>query len=287
MTKALLAILLSFAACAAPASAQGLDKAWEARGFANPESVLWDRDRKVLYVSNVNGTPQDKDGNGYVSELSSDGRILSLKWATGLDGPKGMAVSHGRLFIADIDRLAVVDTATGKTIGSYAAVGAKFLSDVTADGDGNVYVSDMLGNTIWRLSGNVFEKWLSSPDLQSPNGLKAEPGRLIVASWGGAADRGVSTKTPGSLKEVDYRDKRIHAITGNLGNLDGVESDGPRGYLVSDYVKGVVFRIDARGKAKVVLRLGQGSADIGSIPEQHLLLVPMMMDGTVAAYRLP
>ena len=268
------------------ASAQTLEKAWEATGFANPESVVWDGERKVLYVSNVNGMPEDKDGNGYISKLSADGRVLAEKWLGGLDGPKGMAVGNGRLYVADIDRLVVIDTATAKLIKSYPAVDAKFLNDVTLDDKGAVYVSDLLGDAIWRLADGNFEKWLVDPRLQSPNGLAAEHGRLVVASWGPRNGEGLGTKTPGRLKAVALDDKAIRDISPDIGNLAGVAADG-RGYLVSDYVQGMVYRVNRDGIPKPILKLSQGSADICIIPEQKLLLVPMMMDGKVAAYRLP
>ncbi len=264
------------------ASARGLVRVWEATGFANPESVLWDAGQQVLYVSNVNGVPTDKDGNGYISKLSASGHVLARQWVVGLDGPKGMAVHDGRLYVADIDRLVVVDTASGKLVKTYPAEGAKFLGDVTADAHGVVYVSDMLGDAIWRLADGRFERWLADPALDAPNGLKAEGDRLVVASWG----RTGAAKVVGSLKAVDTRDRSIRTLAAGLGSLAGVEPDGAGGYLVSDYVKGVVLRVSRGGRARTILTLSQGSADIGTIPDQHLLLVPMMMDGTVAAYRL-
>jgi len=286
MRRGLLVVFLLLASTLG-ASAQTLDKAWEATGFANPESVLWDGERKVLYVSNVNGLPEDKDGNGYISKLAADGRVLAEKWLGGLDGPKGMAVAKGRLYIADIDRLVVVDTATAKLVKSYPAADAKFLNDVTIDDNGAVYVSDLLGNAIWRLDQGRFEKWLADPRLQSPNGLTAERGRLVVAAWGPRSGEGLGTKTPGRLKAVSLADKAIQDISSDIGNLAGVEADGRGGYLVSDYVQGVVYRVNRAGQPKPILKLSQGSADICTIPEQRLLLVPMMMDGKVAAYRLP
>ena len=264
------------------ASARGLAKAWETAGFANPESVLWDAGQQVLYVSNVNGRPVDKDGNGYISKLSADGHVLARRWVVGLDGPKGMAVHDGRLYVADIDRLVVVDTASGKLIKTYPAGGAKFLGDVTIDPDGVVYVSDMLADAIWRLADGRFERWLADPALEAPNGLKAERDRLVVASWGSTG----AVKVAGSLKTVGYGDRAVHTLAAGLGSLAGVEADGDGGYLVSDYVKGVVLRVTRTGRVHTILTLSQGSADIGTIPAQHLLVVPMMMDGTVAAYRL-
>jgi sugar lactone lactonase YvrE len=257
---------------------------WEASGFANPESVLWDPAKKVLYVSNINGAPLDKDGNGYISKLSQDGKLLAEKWAMGLDGPKGMAVFKGRLYVSDIDRLVEIDSNTGKITKAYPAAGAKFLNDVTVDDKGAVYVSDMLTNTIWRLTGGKFESWLMDPQLQNPNGLKAESSRLVVAAWGPMTGEGFATKAPGGLKAVTFADKMIRDLTLPFGNLDGLESDGKGGWLVSDWVAGTLFQLDRRGQPTTLIDLPPGSADIGTIPEKGIVLVPLMMDGKVQAY---
>jgi len=283
MMVRILAFLLLFAL---PAAAGQPAKVWEAAGFANPASVVWDGDSGAVYVSNVNGAAPDKDGNGYISKLSAAGKVLAEKWVTGLDGPKGMAVRKGRLFVADIDRLVEIDTAAGKVVHTHTAEGAKLFTDVTIDAQGAVYVSDMPADTIWRLADGRLAPWLTDSRLQSPNGLKAERDRLMVASWGPMAGNGLTAKAPGGLKAIRWSDRQIEDIAPDLGNLAGVEADGSGGWLVSDYVKGLVLRVDRDGRSQAVLKLGPGSADIGIIPGRHLVLVPMMMDGTVAAWRL-
>ncbi|MBC7950814.1 MAG: SMP-30/gluconolactonase/LRE family protein [Rhodospirillaceae bacterium] len=284
--KAITACL--FAAClSTSALAAEPVKLWESSGFANPESVLWDSAKKVLYVSNVNGSPPDKDGNGYISKLNAEGKVVVEKWVVGLDAPKGMALFKGRLYVSDIDRLVVIDTASGKVSKTYPAPGAKFLNDVTVDDKGVVYVSDMLDNVIWALNGGKFDRWLSDAKLENPNGLKAESSRLLVASWGPMNGNGFDTSKPGALKAVTLSDKTIRDLTPGFGNLDGLEPDGKGGYVVSDWMAGGVFSVSRQGKVAKLLNVKQGSADISTLPEQKLLLVPMMMDGVVAAYRLP
>jgi hypothetical protein len=71
-----------------------------------------------------------------------------------------------------------------------------------------------------------------------------------------------------------------------VGNLDGIEPDGKGGYFVSDWMNGILFSVAADGKATKLLTLKQGAADIGVIPDQNLVLIPMMMDGTLAAYKV-
>ena len=79
-------------------------------GLSTPESVLHDAGADVYLVSNINGSPLEKDGNGFISRLAPDGSVLALKWIDGeaqgitLNAPKGMAIQDGVLFVAAIDR---------------------------------------------------------------------------------------------------------------------------------------------------------------------------------------
>src|SRR5690242_16082702 len=87
--------------------AQTLQKIWETSGLEAPESVLYNSAQKVYYVSNVVGTPTDKDGNGYISQLDENGKIVNQKWVTGLNAPKGLGLYNGKLYVADIDQVVV------------------------------------------------------------------------------------------------------------------------------------------------------------------------------------
>ncbi len=67
--------------------------------------------------------------------------------------------------------------------------------------------------------------------------------------------------------------------------MDGIEPIGDD-FLVTDWVAGALYRIDRKGKATQLLDLKQGSADIGYVPETGLLLIPMMMDDKLVAYKV-
>ena len=71
-----------------------------------------------------------------------------------------------------------------------------------------------------------------------------------------------------------------------VGNLDGIEPLSDTSFLVTDWVAGALFVIDAKGNVKQLLDLNQGSADIGWLPNEHLLLIPMMKDDKLVAYRV-
>ncbi len=252
-----------------------------------PESVVYDAGRGLLYVSSINGAGTAHDGNGYISRLDPEGRILELKWVTGLDAPKGLAISHGRLYAADIDKLVEIDIASGRILKRYPAPGAVFLNDVAAAPDGDIYVSDMMTNRIHRLRAGRFEVWLEDPALENPNGLYVQGERLIVGCWG-PITKGFSTSAPGHLKSIGLADKTIRVLAGGkpIGNLDGVEGDGAGGYYLTDWVAGGLLHVSAGGKLEQLLDLDPGSADLGYARRLGLLLIPMMKDGRVLAYRV-
>ena len=241
----------------------------------------------MYYVSNVNGDPGVADGNGYIAKLSLNGEVLEQQWATGLNAPLGIALHDGKLYVADIDEVAVIDTASGKVTATHQAPGATFLNDVTAHEDGRVFISDMMQNQIWKLEGDQLELWLQDEALENPNGLLAEQDRLVVAAWGKPKED-FSTDVPGHLKAVDYASKSIESIGPGepIGNLDGVEPDGQGGYLVTDWFSGGLYNISADGKAELLMDLNQGSADHEFVAGENLAVIPMMMDGTVTAYKV-
>ena len=160
------------------------------------------------------------------------------------------------------------------------------LNDVSAHEDGRVFVSDMMENQIWKLEGDQFELWLEDEALGNPNGVLAEDDRLLLATWGKPKED-FSTDVPGHLKAIDYETKEIQSLGGEpVGNLDGIEADGQGGYLVTDWLSGGLYRFDADGKAEMIMDLNQGSADHEYVEDENLAVIPMMMDGTVAAYKI-
>jgi sugar lactone lactonase YvrE len=262
--------------------------AWQTQTvFQQPESVVYDSQRDLLFVSNINGAPNETDGNGYISQLSVDGKLLEQHWLTGLDAPKGLAIVHDTLYVADINQLVVIDIKQKKITKRYPVSDAKFLNDVVADVAGNVYVSDMLTNTIHRLTKGIFEVWLHDDALEYPNGLLLEGDNLIVASWGNMTD-GFVTDIPGHLKTIDIASKKIQSL-GNktpVGNLDGLVSDGEGNYFVTDWMIGKLLHISSDGTSSTLISLEPGSADLTVLPQQKLIIIPIMLSNDIVAYRI-
>lgn len=267
------------------AHGEQLQKLWETEGFSNPESVIYDKQANVLYVSNVNGAANEKDGNGFISRVSLDGKILAKAWVTGLNAPKGLAIYGNKLYTADIDTLIEIDIPTAAITNRYQVADAKFLNDVAASASGEIYVSDMMANRIHQLKNGKFTLWLESPDLEAPNGLLVQGDNLVLGAWGVMVE-GFRTDTPGHLKTISLKDKSIKSLGDGspIGNLDGVEADLDGDYYVTDWMAGKLLHIGKSGKAGELLMLEQGMADLAFIPAMDLIILPMMNSNKLIAY---
>ena len=222
----------------------GLVRLWASDAVLKvPESVLFHASDEVLFVANINGQPTEKNGEGFISRLGLDGNVEVLRWAIGLDAPKGMGISGGKLYVTDIDRVVAIDLASGKIVDEFPVPGSGFLNDIAVGEDGSVFVSDMApsSSAIHRITEGEISKWIDDPEISSPNGLFAEKDRLIVGNSGG-----------GNLKAVDFASRRITVVAETGAGIDGVEGDGSGGYFISDW-RGATSWVSPSGEVTKLL----------------------------------
>ena len=267
------------------AAAPGL--LWETSGFIAPESVVADTTRHELYVSNMGAHEKDSPpGDGFISRVSADGKMLQQKWVTGLDNPKGLALANGRLYAGDDKDLVEIDIAAGKIINRYAPEdGPGGFNDCTADPAGNVYVCSGRLLTIFRLHQGKFEPWLKLDRSKtgSLNGLRAEKDRLLLGGWSIRDASG--QEQVGHISTVAYSDKAVGRIgTQPICHIDGLEPDGVGGYTVTDWMTGDVLHVSADGKPEPIMKLVQGSADHTYLIDKQEMIVPLMKDNVLRAY---
>jgi len=259
-----------------------------ATGFDGPESAYWDAPSRSWYVSNVAGKEDEKDGRGWISRLDASGKVLEDRWVDGLNSPHGIRVRGEVLYVSDIDELVVIDIPRARIRTRLEAPGAKFLNDVAVGPAGEVYISDTIGNAIYRCSEQSCRVFVQTDALECPNGLLVDGGSLIVAAWGIVADPVTfATKTPGRLLQVDLKTKRIVPLGHGkpLGNLDGLEKSGAD-YLVTDFTAGKLLRVSKSGMATVLKDGFKDSADIGYDAVRRIVAVPQMSGGAVQFLRL-
>jgi DNA-binding beta-propeller fold protein YncE len=252
------------------------------RGLNNPESALWDATGKCWYVSNLAGDSGARDGRAFLSKLDVDGKLLEKQWIQGLDAPKGLGILGRTLYVADIDKVAVIDLGKGQMVQRIPVQGATFLNDVAIGPGGEVYVSDMERSVIYRLrQGGKVEVFLADRKLECPNGLWVDGGALFVAAWGTITGKDFATREGGRLLRVDLKTKAITPVTAQrLGNLDGLVKLGHHFY-VTDYKGGKVYKVGEDGQASLWRGGFMSAADLGLDPARKLLAIPDMAAGTL------
>ncbi|TAL30119.1 PQQ-binding-like beta-propeller repeat protein [Phenylobacterium sp.] len=274
---AALALCLLIAGCSAHSEtrprAEAREPVWRLSGLADPESVALGADGRTLYVANVAGEGDVKDGNGFISRVSTRGKMLEREWVRGLDAPKGAIVKGDRLFVSDIDQLVEIDTRTARIVARYPVPGAKFLNDVAVAPDGTVLVADSGTARILQLKDGQVSLWSADPELRSVNGLLPEADRLLV------------TTMEGKFLAFDYRARAVKVLATGLGQADGVARAQGDEYLISEW-PGRLFLVEPNGMRTVLDSREAGVYINDFIRVGDLLIVPNWKPGTITAYRM-
>jgi len=255
-------------------NAQRLEKVWQTTAdLKTPESVLYDQEKDVIYVANINGDPSAKDGNGFISVLKSDGSVKTLEWVKDLNAPKGLAIFKGKLYVADIDQLIEIDIEKGAVTAKYDAPGAVFLNDVTACMNGMIFVSDTRTAKIHVLNEGKFTVWMEGEPLQNPNGLMAEKGKLLVGD--------------NNIYEVDIQTKKTTLLIKDAGGVDGLEKNNQGDFIFSNW-PGRIFIHKNGETTKLLDTTAQElkTADIDYDLKNDLVLVPTFFDNKIVAYKI-
>ncbi|MDC0738180.1 hypothetical protein N6L24_07805 [Cognatishimia sp. SS12] len=267
------AFILSLAASAT--------QAWELNGFEHPESIVLDSAQNVLFVSNIGGNPTEADGNGFISRVAPDGTLIDLKWATGMNAPKGMALMGDRLIVSDLTQIHVVDATSGALLSSHEVAGAQFLNDVTATAT-RAWISDMFTGAIYEFDGTAITPFFHDATLPHPNGLWTDGTDLVVASWGSDMQADFSTKAPGDLLSITLADKTVSVIAPAMGNLDGITKSGDS-WIVNDWISGEVFKVTG-GTVETLLTAPASTADLTA--GNGVLYLPHMFENRISTVAL-
>ena len=273
-------------AAAAPAQPPAVKAGWTVQDMRTPESVYLDEGSGYLFVSQIDGQPNEKDGKGRISKLGLDGSVVTADWFTALNAPKGLRSFGGTLWVADIDEVVGIDITSAKENARIKIDGATFLNDVAVGADGTVYVSDMLGARIYAIKDGKAAVFAEGEQLEYPNGLFVEGERLVVGGWGSKPAADFTTKVPGNLYSLDLKTKKKTLISKQpVGNIDGVEQEARGGYVVTDYLAGKLIQVAPTGESRIVRTFKPGLADHTFLYAQgDILIAPHMNENTVAAY---
>ena len=253
-------------------------------GLESPSSFVGDQSGVDFFISNINGSPEARDNNGFITKLDASGKVLSLKFIEGgaadvrLHAPKGLALVGQTLYVADLDQLKGFDKTTGKqlvTVSFPASSGGKAVSltDVAAGPNGLLYASDQTANSIYRIdsaSQHRVTLLIHDDQLAGPTGVAVHPktDHVIAVSW----EKGkiFDIAPDGQLTELESNG----FFTGRFQNLSGVDFDQWGNMYVSDFSKGKIWRMTREHRFQVIAEYLPTPSDVGIDRTNNLILVP-------------
>jgi len=257
-------------------------RAAQITGLESPNSFIGDAAGKEYFISSVNGDPEARDNNGFITKVDAEGKILNLKFIQGgivdvmLHAPKGLALVGQTLYVADLDQLKGFDKATGKAlvVVSFPQASATVsLTDVTAAPNHVLYASDQHANTIYRIdtAANHRVSILIHDDrLAGPSGVAVHPktGHLIAVSWEKGAILEITPE--GQLTELVSNG----FFSNRFQNLSGVDFDRWGNMYVSDFSRGKIWRMTRDNRFQVIAEYLPSPGDISIDRLNNLILVP-------------
>ena len=264
--------------------------AWPLPAFANPISQLSSPQSFIAhpsgegyFIANANGEPGASDNNGFISKLDRDGNLLDLHFIQGgrgdtiLHSPHGMAVAGDTLYVTDIDVIRGFHAQSGKptiTV-SLHPFHAEALTDLIADGIGQLFVLDTAGNAVYRIDsrhGHEVSLYLQHEDLASPRGLAVHPrsGRLWIASL-----------ENGNVMEIAEDRTMTEVIsnsffTGKFRNLSGIDFDRFGSLYLSDLTSGKIWRVQPDHSMQVIAEFLISPSSVKIDRRNHMILVPYL-----------
>ena len=249
----------------------------------SPQSFIVSPSGEYYFIANANGEPGKRDNNGFISKLDIEGKPIDLHFINGgtrgtiLHSPNGLAIVGKTLYVSDLDTVRGFDIHTGKTniSLSFSQFHVTELTDIIADGAGQLYVLDTKGNTIYRINttqDHIVSIYLQNDKLASPRGLAIHPksGRLIIVSL-----------DDGTVLEVT-QDRSINELisnsffTGRFRNLSGVDFDQYGNMYLSDLTAGKIWRVQPNYKMQVIAEFLISPSTVKIDRKKHMILVPYL-----------
>ena len=268
--KQLLAVFIIFCFNSSLYAQHSLESIWQTdTALKAPESVRYEPNSKILYVSNIGEF--DKEHTGSISKVGLDGKIVKKDWVTGLTATKGLGLYKNKMYAAEQSTVAVIDVDKATVTERITIEGSQMLNDVTVDSKGIVYVSDTKTGKVHRIENGKPSVYLKN--LKDVNGLLAVGNDLYIL-----ADK--------KLQKADANKKLTLITEGIEGGADGIEMISNHEFIVTGW-EGIVYYVKDDGSKQTLLDNREkkiNSADLGYDPVSKTAYIPAMLNNSVIAY---
>lgn len=252
------------------------------KGLNIPECVVVEPATGQAYISNIETASEQywsDDGKGFISLISSDGKMKKLRWVDStaevpIHAPKGMCILDGLLYFADNSQLnhCPID-GTGK-VTEVVVPGANIIfSDLATDG-ARVYVSG--SNKVFCIEPKGGNHLVA--ELEGIDGVACYKDKVFAVSW-----------RLHEIYELDPAGKKTpqpFGLASHFTNLDGIEVLDDGTFIVSDFTGNKVCTVAPDRKTVRTLLSVESPADIGLDRQRGLLYVPMLMKNEARIYKL-
>ncbi len=265
-------------------------------GFNEPENLVYDAASDVYLVSNIVGDPATRDNNGFISRVSPDGRVLTLKWIAGgvngavLDAPKGLAIRGDTLAVADVGAVHLFNRRTGAPIATHALPGL-VMNDVAWGADGSLWITDTgpdRSKTPVDTSKDLDAIWRITPDGQVhavARGLAlGRPDGVLLDNTGAM----VSTFGANRIEQVDVTGRRGQSTVLTLpgGRVDGLRRLPDGAMVVTSWDAKTVWRASPGDSLRVLLRDVTSPAGVAVDTKRARLAVTSMQGNAMYLLQL-
>lgn len=269
------------------------------QGFGGPESVRYDSEQDVYFVSNIVGYGSEKDGNGFIARVDAGNPRNMERFIIGgvngvqLDAPKGMAIQGDTLWVADIHNVRGFHRRTGFPVADIDmhAYDPVLLNDIAVGPDGALYTTDTgiimsrvgvaytKGSKIFKIGpGRTVSLFAKTEGLSHPNGI----------TWDSAGNRWLVVTFHPSQSELYSiaANNRKHTIVSGLGRYDGVESLHDGRVVLTSWSDSTVQIVEDGKPVRIINNVWQ-AADLGIDTRRNRVAVPLVLQGRVEIWELP
>lgn len=257
----------------------------EVIGFNHIESIA--TDGQFLYLGDIGKKlrPTEKDGDGNIIKTTLNGEIVdSNSIKEKLNAPKGLAISNGMLFMADIDRIVAIELTTGNTLYSIdLSKSASFLNDIAVWDKNTLYVTATDKSTIFKVNllDKTYKEVKFNKTIAGTNGIFCDTvhNRIYVNGFGS------NNEPNGIIGYINTKTNQFTQIPGIKGYFDGIYLYNGILY-VSNWIalekKGIIQAIQLSNNKVSVIKMPEpiaGPADF--IVANNRLIVPGLLSGTI------
>lgn len=207
-------------------------------------------------------SPLNNEGKGYIL-LHENGKTSTFIANDGyLNAPKGMLISDGKLYVCDVNKIAVydLDNRSQKPAVINLPKGDMFVNDIV-EYKGKIYVSVTNTGKIYQIdpaSGNSVREWA---EVTGANGLLIVNGKMYIASYPPSGETGRDNVLYIIRNMENPEPEKFVNIPGQYDGL-AVSTDKKSIYM-SNWSPGELVKIDLSSRKKtVVCQELNGPADI-------------------------